>query len=156
MIICYIVPVLETWHVKDVIVIFHFGLFFTLLPTWQPKNKIFKKWKKGLEVSPFYTCASKISIRWCTVPEIWSATYGWKRWHIEVGAPPKNTWRYHYFTQVYQKSQWYHLQFLKYRAWQTKICNFRSFCALLPPKNPKNQNFEKMKKMIEDIILHKY
>ena len=28
MIICYIVP--EIWHVKHVIVIFHFGLFFAL------------------------------------------------------------------------------------------------------------------------------
>ena len=28
MIICYIVP--EMWHVKHVIVIFHFGLFFAL------------------------------------------------------------------------------------------------------------------------------
>ena len=31
MIICYIVP--EIWCLTDVIVIFHFGLFFTLLPT---------------------------------------------------------------------------------------------------------------------------
>ena len=62
------------------------GYFLPFYPPDSPKNKIFKKWKKGLEVSPFYTCASKISIRWCTVPEIWSATYGWKRWHIEVGA----------------------------------------------------------------------
>ena len=30
MIICYTVP--EIWHVTDVIVIFHFGLFFVLLP----------------------------------------------------------------------------------------------------------------------------
>ena len=30
MIICYTVP--EIWHVTDVIVIFHFGLFFALLP----------------------------------------------------------------------------------------------------------------------------
>ena len=28
----------------------------------------------------------------------------------------KNTWRYHYFTTVYQKSQWYGLPFLRYRA----------------------------------------
>ena len=30
MIICYTVP--EIWHMTDVIVIFHFGLFFALLP----------------------------------------------------------------------------------------------------------------------------
>ena len=40
MIICYTVP--EIWHVTDVIVIFHFGLFFALL---QPKKSNFKKKK---------------------------------------------------------------------------------------------------------------
>ena len=76
----------EIWCVTDVI-IFHFGLFFALL----------KKWKKGMEISSFYTCVPKIMIRWCTVPEICCATDGWmdgltdgrKKWHIEVGAPPK-------------------------------------------------------------------
>ena len=41
MIICYTVP--EIWHVTDVIVIFHFGLFFALLPPNSPKNENFKK-----------------------------------------------------------------------------------------------------------------
>ena len=44
MIICFIVP--ETWHMTDVI-IFHFELFFILLPPLQPpKNENFKKMKK--------------------------------------------------------------------------------------------------------------
>ena len=44
MIICYTVP--EIWHVTDVI-IFHFGLFFALLPTLTAqKIKIKKKRKK--------------------------------------------------------------------------------------------------------------
>ena len=51
---------------------------------------------------------------------------------------------YHYFTPVYKKSQWYDLQFLRYRAWQTNISNFRSFFTLLSPKNQNNQNFEKI------------
>ena len=42
--------VLEIWHVMDVIVIFHFGLFFTLLPIFYPpssqKSENFKKKKK--------------------------------------------------------------------------------------------------------------
>ena len=33
--------------------------------------------------------------------------------------------------------------------------HFGQFFAHLPPKNPKNQNFEKIKKMPGDIILHK-
>ena len=59
----------------------------------------------------------------------------------------KNTWRYHYFTPVYQKSWWYDLQFLRYRVWQTKIGNYwPSFALLLLPcTDLKNQNFEKMK-----------
>ena len=32
----YTVP--EVWHVIDVIVIFHFGLFFALLPPYNPKK----------------------------------------------------------------------------------------------------------------------
>ena len=86
MIICFIVP--EIWRVTDVIVIFHFGLFFTLLPPLTAqKIKISKKLKKTLEISSFYTCVPKIMIRWCTVPEIWCATGGQtdgrKKWHIE-------------------------------------------------------------------------
>ena len=37
--------------------------------------------------------------------------------------------------------RWYDLQSLRYRAKDTEIGNFRSFFALLPFKNPKNQNF---------------
>ena len=44
----------------------------------------------------------------------------------------QNTWRYHYFTPVYQKSWWYDLQFLRYRVWQTEIGNYESFSALRP------------------------
>ena len=40
MIIGYTVP--EIWHVTDVIVIFHFGLFFALLPPNSRKKKIKK------------------------------------------------------------------------------------------------------------------
>ena len=65
----------------------------------------------------------------------------------------KSTWRYHCFTPVYLKYWWYDLQFLRYRVWQTEIGNYGSFLALTPPsKNPKNQNFEKMKRIAGDII----
>ena len=65
----------------------------------------------------------------------------------------KNTRIYHYFTSMYQKSEWYDLQFLRWRAWHTEIGNFRSFFTLLPKKNPKNQNFEKIKNFAGDIII---
>ena len=45
MIICSTVR--EIWHVTDAIVIFHFELFFALLPHQQPKkSKLKKKMKK--------------------------------------------------------------------------------------------------------------
>ena len=92
--ICYTVP--EIWCVTDVIVIFHFGLFFALLPTSSPKNKNFKKMEKKI---PGYFIILHIctNIYDYTVPEIWCATDertdgrmdGRKKWHIEVGTPPK-------------------------------------------------------------------
>ena len=48
MIIGFTVP--EIWHVTDVTVIFHFGLFFALLPPNSPKNEHFRKMKKALEI----------------------------------------------------------------------------------------------------------
>ena len=43
----------------------------------------------------------------------------------------------------------------RYRVWQTEIGNHESVFVLYPPppKNPKNQNFEKMKKIAGDIII---
>ena len=81
MIICYAVP--EIWHMTHVILIFHFGLFLPFYPLPpppppnSPKNQNFKKWKKDLEISSFYTSVPNIMIRWCMVPEIWCTTGGW-------------------------------------------------------------------------------
>ena len=71
-------------------------MFWSFTPT--QKIKILQKWKNDLEISSFYTCALKIMITWCTVPEIWCVPDRWtdgqlnrqKNWHIEVGVPPKN------------------------------------------------------------------
>ena len=53
----------------------------------------------------------------------------------------KNNWRYHHFAPVYLQSWWYDLQFLRYKVWQTEFGNYRSFFALPPTNNLKNQNF---------------
>ena len=70
------------------------AIFCPFTPITAQKIKILKKWKKYLEVSSFYTCAPKIMIRWRTVLKIWCGTDertdGRKKWHVEVGAPPKN------------------------------------------------------------------
>ena len=88
MIICYTVP--EIWYKSDVIVIFHFGQFLTLLnplsaPPLPPrpvltakKMKISKKWKKKkkthMEVSTFSTIVPKIMIICFIAPEMWHVT----------------------------------------------------------------------------------
>ena len=79
----------KRWHL-------HFEFFSALSPSNIPKNQNLIKNEKT------YTCVPKIMIRWCTVSEIWCAkdrrtyrrmdgrTDRRKKWHIEVGAPPKN------------------------------------------------------------------
>ena len=68
--------------------------------------------------------------------------------------PPKSSknqnfekMRYHHFTHVYQKSQSYDVQFLRYGVRQTELFVilglFLSFYSL---NNSENKNFEKMKK----------
>ena len=74
------------------------AIFYPFTPLTAQNINILKKWKKPREISSFYACVPKIMIRWCMVPEIWCTTDGWmdrqtdgrKKWHIEVGAPPKN------------------------------------------------------------------
>ena len=68
MITYYTVP--ERWLVTGVI-IFHFELFFALLPSNSAKNQ---NQKKPWDMLLFYTCEPKIMIRWCTVPEKWCTT----------------------------------------------------------------------------------
>ena len=64
----------------------------------------------------------------------------------------KNCWRYHHFTNVYQKPQSYKVQFLRYGVRQF-FCHFGAFFALyLLPNNPENQHFEKMKKASGYVI----
>ena len=52
------------------------AIFYPFIPLTAQKIKIFKKWKKSLEISSFYIHVPKIMIRWFTVPEIWCATDG--------------------------------------------------------------------------------
>ena len=87
-------------------------IFCSFTPLTARKIKILKKWKKHLDISSFYICVPKTMIRWCMVPEIWCTTDrqtdGWsdeqKKWHIEVGAPPKKMYR-----DVYKRLLWTNL-----------------------------------------------
>ena len=59
----------------------------------------------------------------------------------------KNTWRYHYFRQVHQKSWSYTLLFLRYGTWEMSLLFFILvyFLPFYPANSPKNQNFKKWK-----------
>ena len=50
------------------------AIFCPFIPLTAQKHKIWKKWKKYLEISSFYTSVSKIMIICYTVPEIWCVT----------------------------------------------------------------------------------
>ena len=66
----------------------------------------------------------------------------------------KKPWRYHHFTQVYQKLWSYAILFLRYGTWHWAIC-----CPFSPPhphphppNSPKNQNFKKWRKKCLEIL----
>ena len=72
---------------------------------------------------------------------------------VEILKKWKNTWRYH-FALVYDKWPSYDVWFLRYgMRWTDFFCHFGPFFAFLPPNNPKNHNFGKMKKRLGDIII---
>ena len=62
---------------------------------------------------------------------------------IKILKNEKICWRYHHFTQVYQKSQSYDAQFLRCRVRQTKfLVILDCFLPFYPPMDLANQNFE--------------
>ena len=71
MIICYTVP--EIWCMTDVTVIFHFGLFFTLLPPKQPKKTELKKKMKKVPGS-FHHFTYVYQKLWSD--DVWFLRYG--------------------------------------------------------------------------------
>ena len=139
----------------------NYGSFFALLHTHppplttpnKPKNQSFGKWKKLLEISPFYTCVPKTTIIQGKVPEIRSET---DRIFCHFGPPfcsfthltnqkikilqkIKKVPEMSYFTQVEQKSCWYDACFLRYEVWQTYffviLGHFWPFYTTIDPKN---------------------
>ena len=95
MIICYTVP--EIGHMRDKIIFFLLGLFFALLPPPpnSPKKSKFQKNEKTIwKYHHFTHVYQKLWLDgvWflrCGVWQTGGQTDRWKRWHIEVCAPPK-------------------------------------------------------------------
>ena len=128
MIICYTVP--EIWCVTDVTAIFHLGYFLPFYPSNSLKKENFKKNEKNKN--------KKIKIN-----------------------PPKTTttttiaWRYHHFTQVYQKSWSYAILFLRYMVCDGCNCYFSFwaiFCPFTTLTAPKIK-IKKKKKSPGDIMI---
>ena len=108
------------------------AIFCPFTPIAVQKIKIFKKWKKHVEISSFYTCVPKIMIICYTVPEIWCVTDVIVIFHFglffalllqqpknsKFWKNEKNSWRYHHFTYVYQKLWSNDVWFLRYGAHQ--------------------------------------
>ena len=104
------------------------------LPPSNPENQIFEKMKKVLDMSSFFIFATKHTIIWCMLTQIWSATdiffhhfrsfftllphYWHQKWKFgkNIKKYPEIS-RYHHLTQVSQKSWSYALLFLRYGAW---------------------------------------
>ena len=80
--------------------------------------------------------------------------YPLKTLKIKIFKNEKICWRYHHFTHLYQKSTiiWYMVT-ETLSVIDRIFCHHGTFFALLPPMEPENQNFEKMKKALEDIII---
>ena len=67
-------------------------------------------------------------------------------WKIKIWKTEDKSWRYYHFTDVYHKWQSYNVWFLRYQVWQTKVFVILEHILPFYPANPKNKNFEKMKK----------
>ena len=110
----------SSWDIEqNILKLVILGHFLPFYPRKNPKNQNFEKWKNLLETSSFYTCVPKITIIWCMVPEIWSATDRIFCHNGPIFCPPspfpngpreskfsknkKSTWRYYHFTNVYHK-----------------------------------------------------
>ena len=131
---------------------------FQKVRTWKLFfRKRAKKRKKGQKRAKYFKIWAKIYKIWkCFEKQQVCTIFTHNKWPEQVMGPIKSvrilifTVLYFFkffFSHAYQKS-WYDIQFLRYRAWY-----FGHFLPFCPPKNPKNQNSKKMKKIAGDIII---
>ena len=147
-----------------------FWAFFALWPSWQPEKSKFWKKKTPEHINSLHLHTKNDDHMMCgswdmerdrpNFSSIWVIFWPFTPLttpKIKILKKWKSTWRYHYFMQVYHKWQSYDVWFLECEMWGTEF--FAILGLFLPfynTNNPKNQNFEKMKKTLGDIIiLHK-
>ena len=76
--------------------------------------------------------------------------YPHKNPKLKILKNEKICWRYRHFSNVYQKSQSYDAQFLRYGVRQEELFVILGhFLTFQPPDNPKNQNFKIAKKHLD-------
>ena len=69
----------------------------------------------------------------------------------------KKAWRYYYFTHVYHKWESHGVWCLRYGARQTEFINILDhFLPFYHWNNPDNQNFEKMKNILEILSFYTF
>ena len=102
--------------------------FLSIYSPKNPKNQNFEKMKNLLEISSFYTCIPKISIIWCTVPEIryetdiifchfeplFALLLHWQPRKSKFCKNEKSPYGYYHFTHMYHKWWSYDIWFLRH------------------------------------------
>ena len=147
--------------------------FLPFYPCYNPKNQHFEKCKKMPGDIILHKCTKNhdhmLYCSWDVVPDgcnyfsFWPIFYSFTlltAQKMQISKKWKNPWRYYHFTKVYQKSWSYAIPFLRYGAWfipkiwcMWLFFIWRYFWPFYPPNSPKNQNFEKMKKIPGNIII---
>ena len=119
----------EIWSVTDRMLC-HFGPFFALLPLKNLKNQNFEKMKKVPgDVIILHKCTKNhdhmLHCSWDTICDKCNSFFYFglcfgplTTQKIKILKKWKKTWRYHHFTQVYQKYWSHDVQFLKYGVQQ--------------------------------------
>ena len=129
----------EIWIAPDQMFLSYWAIFCPFMPPStplpnSPKNEKFKKMKKTLKKSSFNRSVPTIMIICYTVPDIMlhgRCNSYFLFWAIFFHFYPHNSlknenlkqmnktpWRYHHFTQLYQKSWSCAIMFLRYGMWQ--------------------------------------
>ena len=136
----------EAWQTEFLLILGHFLPFY---PTNNPKNQNFKKTKKAHgDIIILHKCTKNHDhMLYCSWDMAWDV-YNYfsfcpftllRTQKVKIKKKnERNTWRYHHFTQVFQKSWSYATLFLRYDAWCMKLF-FSILGQFLPFNILKNQ-----------------
>ena len=163
----------SSWNIEcdilKLVIMGHFLPFYHSAPTW--KIRILKKWKELLEISSLYICTKnhnhkvwflRYRVRqtdfFCHFEPFFAYLAAWQFGKLKLWKNEKSIYKCHHFTHVYQKIRSHNV----YPFWDMERGrqNFLSFWAIFCPftlpapsfNSPENQNVEKIKKPLGDIM----